>query len=75
MSRSGLFRVDRRRRNHVGYLRTRADETVGRADFTVGDTDWQVYALTGRRSPTPARRPDLRAELTVPVTPNERIEA
>jgi len=74
---SSLFRVEDGTGATLGYLRDTADETVvGEADFTIGDTSWQVYTLTGA-----ADASDLRDALeaggatTIPVTANERIEA
>ena len=74
---SSLFRVVAEDGETLGYLRDTADETVaGEADFTIGDTGWQVHALTGAEA-TSEIRDALEAgrATTVPVTANERIEA
>jgi multidrug efflux pump len=74
---SGLFRVDAEDGETLGYLRDTADETVvGEADFTIGDTGWQVYALTGAAAPSELRDAlEAGRATTAPVTANERIEA
>jgi multidrug efflux pump len=74
---SSLFRVDDGSGVTMGFLRDTADESVmGGADFTVGETGWQVYALT-EAGDADALRDGLASGdfVTVPVTPNERIEA
>jgi multidrug efflux pump len=67
---SSLVRIDDEDGTTLGFLRDTADETVvGGADFTIGDTGWQVYGLNR------ASADDLRDGLengtltTVPVTP------
>jgi multidrug efflux pump len=74
---SSLFRIDDEDGVTLGFLRDTADETVvGGPDFTVGDTAWQVYSLSGTADVDTLRDGLTAGELTVvPVTPNVQIEA
>ena len=73
---SSLVRVDDSEGNTLGMLRDTADPTVtGEADFSVGETAWQVYTLYDDADVGTIEDGLSAGELvTVPVTPNERIE-
>ena len=72
----GLVRVDDGDGNAVAMLRDTAEPTVtGEADFTIGDTGWQVFALYGdATAETVSAGLEDGALRTVPVTANERIQ-
>ncbi|MCR9069650.1 MAG: efflux RND transporter permease subunit [Rhodobacteraceae bacterium] len=72
----GLVRVDDGDGNAVAMLRDTAEPTVtGEADFTIGDTSWQVFALYGdATAETVSAGLEDGALRTVPVTANERIQ-
>jgi hypothetical protein len=55
---SSLVRIDDEDGTTLGFLRDTADETVvGGADFTIGETGWQVYSTSTRASaPTTCAR-------------------
>jgi multidrug efflux pump len=74
---SSLVRIDDEDGTTLGFLRDTADDTVvGGADFTIGETGWQVYDLNQGFSADDLREGLENGTLTtVPVTPNERIEA
>ncbi|MEQ8367999.1 MAG: efflux RND transporter permease subunit [Roseicyclus sp.] len=73
---SSLVRVDDGDGNTIALLRDTADPTVtGGADFTVGETGWQVFALYDGAQPDAVRDGLQSGDMTsVPVTPTERIE-
>ncbi len=71
-----LFRVDDAEGNTLALLRDTEEPTVtGGADFTVGDTGWQIYRLYNGTQANAVEDGLVAGDLvTVPVTANERIE-
>jgi len=72
---AALFRVDDAEGETVAYLRDTANPTVeGDADFTIGETSWQIYLLPGELGADAIEAGLADGDLTtVPVTANERI--